>query len=99
MDDLRGNTRQRHQHKSALAHARVGDSELASFEDQVVVEQDVNINGAGSITEAGLASHLFFDLLEGLQQLKRREACGDLAGNIQEIGLIEETDRFGFIEW
>jgi len=67
--DIGGDLSQRHQNKSPLAHTRMRDGQLGRFQNQVVVEQDVQINGARGITKAGLSSHLPFNLLQEEEQI------------------------------
>jgi hypothetical protein len=96
VDNLRCNFSQRRQYEGALTHARVRNGKLRRFHDQVILQKDVDVSRAGGIAKTAVASHLFFDLFEKLQQLKRCKASSNLADHIQEIRLIQVSNRTGF---
>lgn len=87
----------RNKHEAPLRHARVGNFHARSADNAGIVEQNVEIDDSGTITNQLLASHLALDSLQRVQQLRGRQRSFRLHHAIQEPWLREKIHRLGFI--
>ena len=67
-------------------------------EGGVVVEQDIQVDEARALRKGLVAAHVGFDLPESGQELMRRKSGFRTEGGVEEPGLIEVVDGFGFVE-
>lgn len=91
---------ERHQDKGALGETRVGDIEVRLVEDEVSVEQNVEIEGARPIENAGgaVAAEFAFDVKESVEQGGGREIGFEGDDGVDKARLIGEADRLGGVK-
>ena len=59
------------QHEVSLRNAHVGDRQVRCFDNGVVIEKDVKIDFAGTVTDRLRSSERIFGLLDRRQQFLR----------------------------
>lgn len=77
--------------KIPFMHQRMRDDQVVGFDPEVIIQQDIEINGAGSPSDGALAAHLFFGLKEKRKKLMRWKAGLRLCSHIHEIRLVNES--------
>ena len=82
--------------ETALRHARVRDGEFGRVHDDFAVEEDVDVDDAGSVGDGAFAAELVFDILGGVQELAGEQAGFDFEDLIEEPGLVFEEHGGGF---
>ncbi len=94
------NLRQRREDEGALVQAGVGQDKLGRVEDGIAVEQDVEVDDAGTVGDGGgaVAAHLLLDGEEGGEELGGWEWSAQQGGGVEEMRLIEVADRGGVLE-
>ena len=91
---------ERNENEGALGQARVGNFEIRFADAEIVVEENVEVEGAGAVGEAGgaVAAELLFDGQQGVEQLARSEYCFKGDDGVDKAGLRGEADGRGGIE-
>ena len=84
-DEVRADVSERAKNKWALVETRVRESELRKGEMQIVVVKNIEVDGAGSMMGMpARAAHQFFDTLQAMKQVKRRQGATDFDNGIQK---------------
>ena len=91
---------ERDQDEGALGEARVRDDKTSSTDNKVAVEQDVEIEGARAVGDAGgaVAAKVLFDEEQGAKQFDGGQASFEGGGGVEKAGLLREADRRGGVK-
>src|SRR5947209_12315979 len=73
IDALRRDFRQWHQHKGAFRHAWVRDRQVVLLYMQIIIKDDVDVDGTRPIAERGLPTQRLLYLFDRWQQFLRRK--------------------------
>ena len=86
------------EHEIALQHTGMRDLQIGSVDGLVGVEQDVQVDEARTLGKGFLAAHGRFDAPKRGEKLRgRKMGLGEKDG-VEEPGLVEVLDGFGFVE-
>src|SRR5260370_35167856 len=98
MPKVRGNLGQRLQDEEAFVQTRMRHSQLRPATDKIIVEQQVEVDGARPVVSIADAARLLLDFQERSQKLLRLELRLQLGGRVEKIALPRRpTDRLGFV--
>ncbi len=97
MHDGGSNIGKRNKDKIALGRSGMRDFEVGTFEYEVVIKNDININLAWTPSKAFYPTYFFFNLFYKNKQLLGRFICFYFDGSIQKIRLIDDAGGFGFV--
>jgi len=91
---------ERDEDKGALSEARMGNLKIGLVEDEVVVEQHVEVEGAGAVGEArsSIAAKVVFDDEQRGEQRAWGERSFELDDSVDEARLAGKADWFGGVE-
>ncbi len=98
MLELRRNFGERSENEFALQHPRVRDLQFGSVERLIAEEKDVDIEEARAFGECSLAAELRFDGTKCAQEFDGLRIGFTFNDAIEEPGLVEIIDGFGFVE-
>jgi len=93
-----GNFLQGMQDETPLAHKGVGDGELGRFQDVIVIEQDIKINGSGSPGDVLFLCKFPFYSLQERKQVKGGKGGLYFYYEVNEIVLIPVAPRLCVVE-
>ena len=98
VNEIRCDVRERSKNKPAEMHFRMWDNEAVKRNIKIIVEQDVDVDFAGSPAGARSPPRCTLGILQSPEQWFRRKA--GLEGNreIEEVPLRNRADRFGLID-
>jgi hypothetical protein len=98
--NIRCNFLQRDENKLALAETRVGDLDSGFADLNVTVEQNVEVERAGTVGDGGrsVAAEFFFDRQQAIEQLARRERSFQFDHGIDEARLRGKPHRLGRVK-
>ena len=86
------------EHEIALQHTGVRNLQVGSLDGLVGVEQDVQVDEARTLGKGFLAAHGRFDAPKRGEKFGgRKMGLGEKDG-VEEPGLVEIIDRFGFVD-
>lgn len=98
MQHVGRNLVKRVEHEGPLVHARVRQGQLRRRDDQVVVEQQVEVEGSRRVAHrAALAARVRFDLVEEREERLRWERGLEPRRRVQVARLRRSTDRRGLV--
>ena len=97
MRDVQCDVAQGTEDEVALVHVGMGDGELGSIYDEVVVEEDVEVEGAGSPALAADPAGGLFDVAEVGEQVAGGEGGEERDGGVEVGVLAGRADGFGFV--
>lgn len=86
---LRRDFREGLEDEGAFAHARMGEREAGFVHGQVVVEEEVEVEGAGGVFEFAMAAVARFDVEQGMHELAWGKLSDDGSDSVDEVGLIQ----------
>jgi hypothetical protein len=89
---------QRNQHERAARELGVRHDQVRLLDDQAAVEQQVEVDGAGSVALGAHRPSRFSIRSRFHRQLARGELGVDLRHRVQEVRLIHLTRRLGVVE-
>jgi hypothetical protein len=91
---------ERNEHKSSLGETGVGDVEIGFVKNQGTKQQDIQVEGAGPIGNAGraVAAELALDAEESSEEGRRRKVRFEGDGGVDESWLSGKSDGRGGIE-
>jgi hypothetical protein len=98
MLELGGDFDEGGQDEFALQHAWMGDLQLWHLQRLIAEEKDVDVEQAGAFGEGLLAAELRFDGSERSEQIERVLVGFASDDTVEEPGLIEIVDGFGFVK-
>jgi len=86
--------------EGALGEAGVGNFEAGGGQDQVVVEEDVEVEGSGAVLEAGgaVAAEFVFNCQKPVEQGLRREIGFEGNNGVDKARLAGKPDGLGAVE-
>lgn len=89
-----------HKDKCALRQPGVGKVEAGLVDDEVAKQQQIQIEGAGSVrnTCGTVAPKLALDGQQPFEKLARAQAGLDAYNRIHEAGLVGQAHRFSRVE-
>jgi hypothetical protein len=78
----------------------VGNFEAGLAEDEVVVEENVEIEGARTVRDGGgaVAAKLVLNDEESVEEIARGERCFEREDGVEEAGLIGKADRLSGVK-
>ena len=76
----------------------MGDNQSRLGDDAVAVEQNVDIDLSGAVSERCLPTTMDFNALDRVQERQRRKASAQQASSIDKAPLVLKPPRFGLIE-
>ena len=82
-------SQKRLQNKRALMHARMRQGEAGVVALQIVIEQDVQIEGSGTVAVFAHPSVRMLNFEQGFEQVLRGQVCFYLSHRVDEIRLVE----------
>jgi hypothetical protein len=85
------------EHEGALREAWVRDRESRGIDDAVIVEEEIDIDGARRIAKGWPTSQFVLDLLGHGEDLFRFAVGMDAGYEVPEVRLIAEPHRLRFI--
>jgi hypothetical protein len=91
MHELRCNFRERREHKPSQVGMRMRYLEAVVRDHATIIEQQVEIQRAGSMVDISAASMDAFDVLQRVQQVVRRQARGDRHNGVEIVRLGDRT--------
>ncbi len=91
---------QRDEDEGALGEARMRDFKAGLAEDEIVVEENVEIEGARAVRNTGgaVAAEFTLDEENGAKQFERRQSCFESYDRVEKAGLIGEAHGLGGVE-
>ena len=91
---------ERDQNESALRQTRMGNYQAWLADDQIAEKQNVQIEGARTIGDAGcsISSKFLFDCEEPIQQGLRVEDCFEGDNGIDEARLVGKSYRLSGVK-
>lgn len=95
---MRSNFLEGNQDKLPARPVRMRNFQLGLIDNLSIIQNDININIAGTLIFFSNALHFRFNLLAGAEQRKRIKPGCHLTDKIQEVGLIGHIHRLGFIK-
>jgi len=98
MTESRRDFGERYEDEIALEHTRMRDLEVRRFDGCVAVKKNVEIDKAWALGEGFLAAHPGFDLPQCAEECRGREIGLCFEDGVEEPGLVEIIDRFGFVD-
>lgn len=75
MDRIRGDFGQRHEDETAQVHGRMRNCKFWSFDYEIAIENDIQIDHAGALDLRTEAAHFPFDGENDCEQLGRLQFC------------------------
>jgi hypothetical protein len=97
MQHRAGRLGRRFQHESPQRHARVRQREHGRVHHQIIVEKQVEVDGARPPSLVALPAQFGFDLLQAGEQIERREGSFERQGAVEKIVLARwPADGRGF---
>ena len=97
MRDVRRDVAQGAEDEVALVHAGMGDGEVGFIDDEVVVEEDVEVEGARAPALAADSAGGLFDVAEVGEQVAGGEGGVERDGGVEVGVLAGRADGFGFV--
>ena len=100
IEDTGGDLVERNKDKGALGEARMRDDETGSADDEIAIEENVEVEGAGAVGDAGDAdaAEFLFDEEHGAEQLEWGQLGFKSDCGVEEAGLIGESNGRGGVE-
>jgi hypothetical protein len=86
--------------EGALSESGMRDFETGFAEDEIAIEEDVEVEGAGAVAKAGcaVAAEFALDGEEIFEEGARGEVGFEGDDGVEEAGLVGETDGLGGVE-
>ncbi len=81
----------------ALVQQRVGNDEILGGKDQVIVKEDIKVDGPGAPPDRLLSSQRAFYVFQQLKQIEGAEEGACLQSHIDETGLVFHAPGLCFI--
>ena len=99
MEEIGGDFSQREQDESTLMHSGMGELEAGSVQNQVAVDEQVKVEGAGAVGDAvgTVASEGQLDFKEMPKEGSRAKRGLEGRGGVEEGGLICVAHRLGCV--
>ena len=91
--DLRIQLEQRDQNEETTHHTGMGDPDPALLQLQVVIEQQIEVQGPGTVRYPPLASPCVLDSVQPVQEWVNVQGSFHLHHHIQERALLQESLR------
>jgi len=97
---LRCDLAERDEDEGAFGEAGVGNDKTGPTDNEVAIEQDVQVEGARAIGDAGgaVTPKVLFDEEQGAEEFKGGQVCLKRGGGIEKAGLLGEADGLGGVE-
>jgi hypothetical protein len=95
MPPFRCDLGERREHESPLAHARVREDRIPGAPPRADEVEDVDVDLARTVSEAGSTAHSSLDRLRCAQQISRGTGPLDRGDRVQEVRLRCEADGLG----
>lgn len=92
------NLGERDENETTRQHSRVRHLKFGKIDGFVAVKEDVQVDEARAFGKSFCAAHGLLDVLESPQEFQWRERGLGFYSTIQEPGLVEIVDGFGFIK-
>jgi hypothetical protein len=74
------------------------DLQLGVIQDKLIVEEDIYVDGTGSVTEGLNPSHSFLNPLQKAEQVRGGKIGLHLAADVEKLWLVCVADRLCFVE-
>ena len=81
------------QHKFSLVHLDMGDAQIVILQDQIVIKNDIQIQGAGTPADDPLSSRFLLDPVQFVQEFVRIQKSLHFQASVQEVRLIRHPVR------
>ena len=98
VDEVGGDLSQGDKDKGSLRQTRMGDDQLRCLDDQIAIKKYVDIDGAGSIGEAGHSIQGDLDPLNQGKKLEGTDISGSTANGVEEQGLLLVAHGLGLVD-
>ena len=98
MKQLRREIQHGGQHKVPFGYANVRNRQLGRIDNGVVIEENVEVDGARPVANRLDPFKLIFGQLERPQQIRRRQACCHLADRVKKQWLVRHQHRIRLVE-
>lgn len=95
MPEIRHKLEQWTKHEGAVEHSGMGNDELRRLDDDVVVQQQVYVNGPWGVAEGLPPTESRLDPLHRREERLRRQVRGDGCHQIPEVRLLVIPRRLG----
>jgi len=93
---MRGNFAKRDEHKRALLHPGMRNSQTGRLEGEIAEDEQIDVDIPRAFVDDLFAAHGAFDGLRAAEDLSSEVFRPGLDDHVQEAGLIEDVGRFGF---
>lgn len=82
----------------SLGHSRVRHGEAGLVDDLIVVEQQIEVEGARAPPFSPFAPRGSFDAAQVFEQVEGSKGCVECGGGVEERPLPRRPDRGGFVD-